>query len=67
MFADEAAYQAHQDSEHHRVWMELSGGWRDLSYRSRHELRYVTPAPTKAAAVAGQTSLSDVISVVTAF
>jgi autoinducer 2-degrading protein len=49
VFTDEAAYQVHQDSEHHRVWIELSGGWRDLSYRNRHEMRYVTPAPAKAA------------------
>jgi len=48
VFADEAAYQFHQDSKHHRVWMELSGGWRDLSSRSRHEMRYITPAPAKA-------------------
>jgi autoinducer 2-degrading protein len=43
VFADMDAYQAHQDSEHHRVWMELSGSWRDASARSRHELRYITP------------------------
>ncbi len=47
VFADEDAYQVHQDSEHHRVWIELSGGWRDPNGRVRHELRYVTPAPEK--------------------
>ena len=47
IFEDEAAYQVHQDSEHHRVWIELSGAWRDPSARSRHEMRYVTPAPVK--------------------
>ena len=45
VFKSESAYQAHQEAEHHRVWMELSGGWRDLSVRQRHELRYITPAP----------------------
>jgi len=49
IFADADAYQAHQEAEHHRVWIELSGGWRDLSGRSRHEMRYITPAPTRAA------------------
>jgi autoinducer 2-degrading protein len=48
VFTDDAAYQVHQDSEHHRVWMELSGGWRDPSTRSRNELRYITPAPARA-------------------
>jgi quinol monooxygenase YgiN len=48
VFRDEAAYQAHQDSEHHRVWIEMSGAWRDPSARSRHEMRYITPSPTKA-------------------
>jgi len=43
VFKDEAAYQFHQDAEHHRVWIALSGGWRDPSARVRHELRYVTP------------------------
>jgi quinol monooxygenase YgiN len=43
VFEDEAAYQFHQDAEHHRVWIALSGGWRDNSARVRHELRYVTP------------------------
>ena len=44
-FRDEAAYQAHQESEHHRVWLEMSGAWRDPSARSRHEMRYITPSP----------------------
>jgi autoinducer 2-degrading protein len=48
VFEDEAAYQAHQDAEHHRVWIQLSGSWRDPSARVRHEMRYVTPAPAKA-------------------
>jgi autoinducer 2-degrading protein len=43
VFRDAAAYQVHQDSEHHRVWIEMSGAWRDPSVRTRHELRYVTP------------------------
>jgi autoinducer 2-degrading protein len=43
VFADEAAYQAHQEAEHHTVWIEMSGGWRDPSARTRHELRYITP------------------------
>jgi autoinducer 2-degrading protein len=48
VFADADAYQAHQDSEHHKVWTGLSGGWRDPSARTRNELRYITPAPAKA-------------------
>lgn len=48
VFADQEAYEAHQVAEHHRVWMELSGGWRDLSGRRRHEMRYITPDPAKA-------------------
>ena len=48
VFTDKAAYQAHQESEHHRVWIELSGAWRDQNARSRHEMRYITPAPAKA-------------------
>ena len=49
VFRDEAAYQAHQDSEHHRVWIEMSGSWRDPSARNRHEMRYITPSPVKPA------------------
>jgi quinol monooxygenase YgiN len=49
VFRDEAAYQTHQDSEHHKVWIDLSGNWRDRNVRVRHELTYVTPAPVKAA------------------
>jgi len=49
IFTDEAAYRAHQESEHHRVWIELSGGWRDPGARTRNELRYITPAPAKSA------------------
>ena len=47
VFEDEAAYQFHQDTEHHRVWIELSGSWRDGSARIRHEMQYITPAPVK--------------------
>lgn len=47
IFEDEAAYQSHQDSEHHGVWIEMSGPWRDQSMRNRHEMRYVTPPPDK--------------------
>jgi quinol monooxygenase YgiN len=43
IFEDEDAYQAHQDAEHHRVWIEKSGPWRDPSVRQRHELRCITP------------------------
>ena len=43
VFEDEAAYQAHQDAEHHRVWIEKSGSWRDQSGRRRNQLRYFTP------------------------
>jgi (4S)-4-hydroxy-5-phosphonooxypentane-2,3-dione isomerase len=49
VFADEAAYQAHQEADHHRVWIEMSGGWRDPSVRTRHEMRYITPLSAKAA------------------
>ncbi len=49
VFTDEVAYQAHQESEHHRVWIALSGGWRDPSARTRNEMRYITPAPAKSA------------------
>ena len=47
VFRDEAAYQEHQDAEHHRHWMELSGGWRDLSGRRTHDMRYITPEPSR--------------------
>src|SRR5687768_4056162 len=40
---DEAAYQFHQDAEHDRVWIALSGGWRDNSARVRHAPSYGTP------------------------
>lgn len=43
VFEDDAAYQVHQDSEHHRAWIELSGDWRDPSGRTRNEMRYITP------------------------
>ncbi|HWC29073.1 MAG TPA: putative quinol monooxygenase [Dehalococcoidia bacterium] len=43
VFADEAAYQVHQDTEHHRVWAAMSAGWRDPSVRTRHEMTYITP------------------------
>jgi quinol monooxygenase YgiN len=43
VFEDEAAYRAHQDAEHHRVWIEKSGSWRDQSGRRRNQLRYFTP------------------------
>lgn len=49
VFVDEAAYQVHQESEHHRVWIGISGAWRDPSARSRHEMHYITPAPAKSA------------------
>jgi quinol monooxygenase YgiN len=49
IFRDEAAYQAHQDAEHHRIWIDLSGGWRDPSARNRHEVRYITPLSSKPA------------------
>jgi len=48
VFKDEAAYQVHQDAEHHRVWIEMSGDWREPSGRPRSELRYITPEPVKA-------------------
>ncbi len=48
VFADDAAYQSHQASEHHRVWIEKSGAWRDPSGRMRNEMRYITPEPAKA-------------------
>jgi (4S)-4-hydroxy-5-phosphonooxypentane-2,3-dione isomerase len=47
-FKDESAYGAHQESEHHRVWMELSGGWRDTSVRVRHQVEFITPIQTRA-------------------
>lgn len=47
VFADEAAYQAHQEAEHHKVWIEKSRPWRDPSVRTRNELRYITPAPSR--------------------
>ena len=47
VFEDKAAYDFHQETEHHRVWIELSGAWRDPSARVRHELRYVTPLSAK--------------------
>ena len=43
VFRDEAAYQAHQEAEHHKRWVQLSGGWRDPSVRMRHEMEYITP------------------------
>ena len=43
VFEDDAAYQAHQDAEHHRVWIEKSQPWRDQGAPGRHELRYITP------------------------
>jgi autoinducer 2-degrading protein len=43
VFRDHEAYQFHQDAEHHRKWIELSGGWRDGPARERHELTYITP------------------------
>jgi (4S)-4-hydroxy-5-phosphonooxypentane-2,3-dione isomerase len=43
VFKDDAAYQAHQDSEHHKVWVGLSGSWRDRSAARRNEMRYITP------------------------
>lgn len=46
-FADEAAYQAHQDADHHRVWIEKSGDWRDPDGRRRNQLRYITPPPSR--------------------
>jgi quinol monooxygenase YgiN len=49
VFKDDAAYQSHQDAEHHRVWIEKSGPWRDPSVRSRSELRYITPDPVRPA------------------
>jgi (4S)-4-hydroxy-5-phosphonooxypentane-2,3-dione isomerase len=49
VFEDEAAYQYHQDAEHHRVWIEMSGGWRDPSVRQRHEMRFITPSPARTA------------------
>jgi autoinducer 2-degrading protein len=49
VFKDDGAYQAHQDSEHHRVWIQMSGAWRDGPMRERHEMRYITPSPAKVA------------------
>jgi autoinducer 2-degrading protein len=43
VFEDDAAYQSHQDAEHHRVWIEKSQPWRDQGAPGRHELRYITP------------------------
>ena len=48
VFRDSDAYQAHQDAEHHRTWIELSGGWRDRSITQRHEMQHITPLTTKA-------------------
>jgi autoinducer 2-degrading protein len=48
VFQDDDAFKAHQVAEHHRVWIELSGGLRDQSVRIRHEMGYITPAPTRA-------------------
>lgn len=48
VFTDEAAYQFHQDTEHHQVWAMMSGPWRDTSARIRHEMRYITPGPARA-------------------
>lgn len=50
VFADEAAYQAHQEAEHHRIWIEASRDWRDPSVRTRHEMRYITPTPARVSA-----------------
>ncbi len=47
VFRDEVAYQAHQDADHHRHWMEISGAWRDLSGRRTHDMRYITAEPTR--------------------
>jgi quinol monooxygenase YgiN len=47
VFRDADAYQSHQDSEHHRVWIEKSGSWRDPSGRTRNEMRHITPEPAK--------------------
>ena len=47
VFEDEAAYQFHQDTEHHRAWIELSGAWRDPSARIRHEMSYITPLSSR--------------------
>jgi quinol monooxygenase YgiN len=47
VFRDESAYEDHQVADHHKWWMEISGGWRDLSLRERHQLRYITPEPAK--------------------
>jgi autoinducer 2-degrading protein len=47
VFRDDDAYQAHQDAEHHTHWMAISGGWRDLNFRERHQLQYVTPEPAR--------------------
>src|SRR6266550_2375675 len=46
VFQDEDAYQAHQDAEHHLVWIAMSGAWRDQSVRERHEMKYITPIQT---------------------
>ena len=52
VFKDVDAYQAHQDAEHHRHWVEISGPWRDRSYIDRHEMQYITPMSTGVAPVA---------------
>jgi (4S)-4-hydroxy-5-phosphonooxypentane-2,3-dione isomerase len=49
VFQDQAAYQVHQDAKHHRVWIEMSGEWREPSGRPRSELRYITPEPSRPA------------------
>lgn len=48
VFDDEAAYQFHQDTEHHTVWIEKSRSWRDQGAPGRHELKYITPMSGKA-------------------
>jgi hypothetical protein len=49
VFESDEAYQAHRDSEHHRVWAELNsaGGWRDLSAAKTYRMNPITPAPVK--------------------
>jgi (4S)-4-hydroxy-5-phosphonooxypentane-2,3-dione isomerase len=47
VFQDEAAYKSHQDAEHHRVWIEKSGPWRDQGAPGRHELKYITPLSSR--------------------
>ena len=48
VFKDEDAYQAHQDAEHHRVWIDVSTSWRDQSGRKRHQLEFITPLSARA-------------------